>query len=386
MGRLRQMFHSALKFTVYKLLFPTAYHLGAVRKVRQKAVFVELHGPSNNFGLLQDAIIQKGGYAVQEICLDYQKDSFSFYWRCVQMLWEVSNASHIFLNDSCRALGAFRMRKSSTMVQTWHACGAFKKWGFSVAGKEYGEGCREMERYPYHRNYSLVTVSSQEVCWAYQEAFGAPSSVVRPLGVSRTDIYFRRSFCRDAKKAYEKEFPDAYGKKCILYAPTFRGTGGHAGSPGMVDYSYLQKGLGEGYFFIEKRHPFVKEALSVPKHLEGFVSESRGLTVEELLCVADICVTDYSSVVFEYALMGKPMLFFAYDLEEYYDNRGFYYDYKEFAPGPIVQDTKGLQAAIEEAGRNPQKFQEQVAAFRLTFMSACDGHATERILQKAQIL
>ena len=67
MGRLRQMFHSALKFAVYKLLFPTAYHLGAVRKVRQKAVFVELHGPSNNFGLLQDAIIQKGGYVVQEI-------------------------------------------------------------------------------------------------------------------------------------------------------------------------------------------------------------------------------------------------------------------------------------------------------------------------------
>ena len=103
------------------------------------------------------------------------------------------------------------------------------------------------------------------------------------------------------------------------------------------------------------------------------------MSIEELLFVADICISDYSSLVFEYSLFEKPMIFFAFDLDNYYDWRGFYYDYKEFVPGPIYTTTEEM---IDYIKHIDTKFDKQkVKQFRDKFMSACDGHATERIMK-----
>lgn len=374
-----------IKFLVYKVFFPGVYAAGALRKVRKgKTVFVELHGRalSDNFRLLKEEAEQKPGFQIREYYLDFQKDSLSYYRRCLGLLWEVSNARYIFLNDSCNVLGAFKMRKGSRMIQTWHACGAFKKWGFSAADQEYGESREELMKYPYHRNYTLVTVSSPEVIWAYQDAFQAPEAAVQALGVSRTDVYFRESFRRDAERKYFRQVPQGNGKKCILYVPTFRGTGGKADSPEILDYAFLKQKLGQDYIIIEKRHPFVKEPLKLEESLKDFAVGDCGLEIAELLCIADICVTDYSSVAFEYSLMERPMVFLAYDLEEYFDNRGFYYDYREFVPGPVVKNSEELVAAVRSIGEQPEEARERIARFRQKFMSSCDGHATERIWQE----
>ena len=84
------------------------------------------------------------------------------------------------------------MRKETQMVQVWHACGAFKKWGCSVADKTFGDSMKDLKQYSGHRNYTLVPVSGEEVCFAYEEAFGLEKDchIVRPLGVSRTDVLF----------------------------------------------------------------------------------------------------------------------------------------------------------------------------------------------------
>ena len=85
--------------------------------------------------------------------------------------------------------------------------------------------------------------------------------------------------------------------------------------------------------------------------------------------------------MFEYSLFERPMIFLAHDLDEYFDWRGFYYPYCEMAPGPIVSNTAEVIDCIKEL---PEKFEkERVADFRRKFMSACDGHATERILEAA---
>ena len=108
------------------------------------------------------------------------------------------------------------------------------------------------------------------------------------------------------------------------------------------------------------------------------MAELAQMEIEELLCTADICISDYSSLIFEYSLFEKPMIFFAYDLDEYFDYRGFYYDYDEMTPGPIVKDSHELIRTIKEidAAFDPA----EVAAFKEKFMSACDGKATERII------
>lgn len=374
-----------IKYVLYKILFPLVYYLGALRNVcSKKVVFVELHGSSlsNGFKLLKESIEQREKFKVEECYIRYQRDSISYYKRCFGLLWKISNAAYIFLNDSSNVLGAFRMRRESKMIQIWHGCGAFKKWGFSVADKGYGQDYNEMKKYPYHRNYSLVPVSAPEVVWAYQEAFQIPEKLIRPIGVSRTDIYYRENFRQQAVEKYYRNVCKGREKRCILYAPTFRGERSCAESPEVLDYSYLKEKLGDSYIIIEKRHPFVQKELEVAENLKDFVQGDCGMTIEELLCVADICVTDYSSIIFEYAIFEKPMIFLAYDLEQYFDKRGFYYDYKEFVPGPIVHNTKELEMAVRRIENNPQESKKAAEMFRQKFMSACDGNATERILQE----
>lgn len=130
---------------------------------------------------------------------------------------------------------------------------------------------------------------------------------------------------------------------------------------------------------VMKHHPFVRHPPAVPDSCADFAKDvTKELTIEQLLCVSDICISDYSSLVFEYSLFERPMLFFAYDLEEYFDWRGFYYDYEELAPGPVVYTNEEI---IDWISHLEERFdRDRVRKFRERFMSACDGHATERIL------
>ena len=107
------------------------------------------------------------------------------------------------------------------------------------------------------------------------------------------------------------------------------------------------------------------------------------MNIEDLICVSDVCISDYSSLIFEYALFERPMLFFAYDLDNYFDWRGFYYPYDELAPGPIVTTNKEIVAYIQslKGGFDPTR----VRQFKEKFMGACDGHATEKILKLLEI-
>jgi CDP-ribitol ribitolphosphotransferase len=126
-----------------------------------------------------------------------------------------------------------------------------------------------------------------------------------------------------------------------------------------------------------KNHPFVKERLTIPEQCGNFCMEiTDQMSIEDLLMVADVCVTDYSSIIFEYSLLQRPMLFFAYDLEDYYDERGFYYPYEEFVPGPIVRSTEELIQKVCEL--DTMDF-GRLKDFLARYMSGCDGHSTERI-------
>ena len=104
---------------------------------------------------------------------------------------------------------------------------------------------------------------------------------------------------------------------------------------------------------------------------------SKTCSIEDALCGADMVISDYSSLIFEYSLFERPMIFYAYDLEEYDAVRSFYYPYEEFVPGDIVKDTEGIIAAVKKAEEDAGA--GRIKAFREKFMSACDGNSTERI-------
>lgn len=373
------------KWIVFKIVYPIYYYFGTFRKIqKKKVIFVENHQEklSDNFTLLYEQLEQNG----YELHVHYLRVSSSNWGRIIlrtlKLIMDMSTAACVFISESNSMFGAFTLRKGTKLVQLWHACGAFKKWGYSVADKTFGDNRKELDTYSPHRNYNLVPVSGQEVCWAYEEAFGLAknTAIVKPLGVSRTDRYFKENARQSAIQSIEESGIRLNGRKIILYAPTFRGDIRSAKAPVLPDLSLFYERFRNDYVLLIKQHPFIKDKIEVPAEYVDFAMEiSDKVLTEELILASDILITDYSSIIFEYALMQRPILFFAYDLEDYYDERGFYYPYENFVPGPVLRSTEEIIHQIEHI----KQFDiEKLKGFRQQYMSGCDGCSTKRILEQ----
>ena len=394
------------KDTLFKLAFHDFYARCARNPVDEnKVLFVEyrLDHPSDNFRPIMHALKKNR----PELKLHFHAlergtvSEVEFIRRCRTMLKDMATAKVVFLCDANEIVSCVDKRPQTKVVQLWHACGAFKKFGLSTVGNKYGPDGEGMRAHPYYRNVDLVPVSSEEVIPCYQEAMGIKKAgVVRPIGVSRTDVFFDEEFKIRSAHRLHRHFPQTEGKKLILYAPTFRGKPSAAKAPDGLDVSALQRALSspdpdlpektiaEQVVLLIKHHPFVSHRPLLPPQLADTfaIDVTEDMEIEELLAVSDLCITDYSSLVFEYSLMNRPMLFFAYDLENYNDWRGFYYPYEEMTPGNVVYTTKELAEQIKEVmaadHRGQTPWAEQVALFRERFMSACDGRATQRVLKE----
>ena len=306
-----------------------------------------------------------------------------YYKHCLALCRDLASAHAVFLADACDVVSCLPMRPETKVVQLWHACGAFKKWGMSTAGLLFGNTKRQIERHPFYKNLSLVTVSSPEVAWAYREAMDLESQpeVVKATGVSRTDRFFDDTFLEDARAEVISAVPAITGKKVLLYAPTFRGHVGEAAGPDFIDFDMMREMLADEWVLLVKHHPFVKNPPAIPENCKEFAFLVPDVPTDRLMATADAMVTDYSSVVFEYSLLERPIAFLAPDVDSYCDWRGFYYPYHEMTPGPVLNTTQELISWVQSLsdGFDPTT----VRAFREKFMSACDGHATERIVQSA---
>ena len=176
----------------------------------------------------------------------------------------------------------------------------------------------------------------------------------------------------------------ADGKKVILYAPTWRDNQ-HTSGQGYtykteVDFDKLRKELGEEYIILFRAHYLVANSFDFDRY-RGFVEDVSSYSdINDLYIAADILITDYSSVFFDFANLRKPEIFYMYDLEEYANElRGFYISLDEL-PGPIVRDEDALIAAVRAAeGWQPD---EKYEAFLKRFNPKDDGNASARTLAR----
>ena len=171
----------------------------------------------------------------------------------------------------------------------------------------------------------------------------------------------------------------------VLYTPTWRDDLVFEGSTGRdfefpVDLDEFGARLGEDHVLLLRLHNMVMSRLEIA---EG--SAVRDVCshpdIRDLYLAADLMVTDYSSTMFDFAITGRPLLFFTYDLDRYRDQlRGFYFDLAEVAPGPLVATSSELVSAIADVEAVRTRYAERYAAFQETFCHLEDGHATERVL------
>lgn len=288
-----------------------------------------------------------------------------------------STSRVVVVDDFFRFLNTFKRQKDTRIIQLWHACGAFKTFGYTRLGKPGGPHQYDKN----HRMYDYAVVSSSEIARHYAEGFGISDSCILPSGVPRTDIFFDEGYSKDIKEKLYQKYPVLKDKKVLLFAPTFRGNGQITAvyDISKIDINELKRNLGDEWAVIIKLHPFCRERFEIADDVKDSVIDlSNEDELNDLLFITDLLVTDYSSCIFEASLLNIPMVFYVFDLEEYIRDRDFYYEFEGFAPGKIVKTEDELFTCIKEKDFE----QDKIKGFKNKFFDNTDGKSSKRVADK----
>lgn len=174
-------------------------------------------------------------------------------------------------------------------------------------------------------------------------------------------------------------------KKIILYAPTWRDDDfkkvGRYNFNLPFDLKKMVNELGNDYIIVLRLHYLVAEQIDLSKYPNFIIDYSYHEDIRDLYLIADLLITDYSSVFFDYANLKRPMIFYVHDIENYRDNlRGFYFDFEKNAPGPLVKTTDNLIQAIKETEKSHYNLEAYQKNFN-DFTKLEDGNATKRVVE-----
>lgn len=276
----------------------------------------------------------------------------------------------IVTDDYDRYLRHFQLRQSQRVVQLWHACGAFKKFG------QRGTNMSIAADHAYHAQYNMVSVSSDKIRGIYADAFDIDIHKVKALGTPRTDVFYDEKQLELTREKVYQAYPEFRNRYIIIYAPTFRDIGDDRTQfrPDL-DFDRLSRELLPEQMFLVCPHPIMKNKI-VEKEYDN-IKVVRDFSTNDMMLISDMLITDYSSVIFEYALLRKPIAFYCYDLLNY--NRGFYLNYPDDLPGDVYENQTELTAYLRSD--NKDELTEKYDKFIENYMSACDGHSCERIAE-----
>lgn len=416
----------AAKMLSQNVYLPAVYDAHRLFKVeRNLVIFADAHhdGRPEAMELLYRRLRKDQRIHVRQMYLDFGKASARQILEfSTKFMKRYAKASVVVICDNFLPVASCRKKDKTLVIQLWHGCGCYKKFGYD-SKDDIPQG--------YHgdvfRNMDLVTVSAPAAALPFSSAMRKEPEQVRALGVSRTDLYYSKKWQERCQERFYDAYPQAKGKKIVLWAPTFRG---NAGVPELLDLDVekLQKQLGDDYMVLTRVHPHMKEAQKALAH-------NCEIPTEQLYPVVDVLIADYSSLIYEYLLMAEiradgaakvknaaasgqesgrvpenvrqedsgSVVLYVPDLEEYERKRGFYMDIHEI-PGQIVKTPEELAKAIRQAAgeaepvkaaaddavqaaekgpqsRDPEKERIRRKTFLETYLSACDGKATRRICQ-----
>ncbi len=302
----------------------------------------------------------------------------------IRLAYNLSIAKYILLEDLSKSTAYIKIRKGQELIQLWHGAGAYKKFGFSRVNSDL-----EMKKiHQGYKKYTKAITSGEEIRQCYAEAFNIDINKVQATGFPRTDIFFDKDYIENKRKIMTEKYPFIKNKKVIVFAPTYRGEAFTAGSHSAtydfsrLDLDKIYENLKDEYVFIFKWHPALYnnmllgkiEGYDLSKYNNFYYDLSPERDINDLLLVTDILITDYSSVIFDYLFTNKPIIYFAYDIDEYANGRGLYFPFKEYVYGKIALDDDELISAIKAEDMQETKRKK----FTKKFLNACDGHSTQK--------
>ncbi|WP_226036340.1 CDP-glycerol glycerophosphotransferase family protein [Aquibacillus saliphilus] len=304
--------------------------------------------------------------------LDFETGNLNHFF---QSIYHLATSKVVFTDNYFGFLSVTDFKSNVVCVQLWHAAGAIKKFGLMDPSIQLrSERAKQRFKDVYER-FDYVVVGSEKMSTIFRQSFGLTNENILRTGIPRTDFFFDTDKVNRSKSAVYSSLPAIKGKKVIMYAPTFRD--GELNSPNIfLEVEQMYQELSDDYVLLLRLHPAVKFRLE--NKYPDFVYDVSGYqNINQLLLVTDLLITDYSSIPFEYSLLGKPMIFFTYDLDSYTTSRGFWEDYQSNLPGPVAKTTGEV---IKEIKKN-QFDMDKVSAYATQWNQYSRGNASENIIK-----
>ncbi len=351
----------------FYVIYSVFFHLFRVFGVKENRVtLLSPHNANFKDSLLyvRNEFSLRGDFRFYEISGNDLKSAGGIIKFFLVKSYYLATSKYIFLNDTFMPMSKLRFSKKAVIVQLWHGQGILKKF---IMDTKLDETVRKNAKKCADK-YTYIVASSKNIIPVWSGAFGADENKFLPFGQPATDCFYGEM----KTKLFEK-YPEIKGKKLILYAPTFRDNAEEDKEIfNNFNIDFIKNRLGDEYALLVRLHPQIHT--SVPG--EGCIDVTGYDDVNELIKECHILITDYSSICMEFSMLCKPMLFFAYDLEKYKDERDLYFDYEEYVPGKVVKTVEELTSAI----MNEDFDKEKNESFRKFNFDYLDVKSTKRLV------
>ena len=296
----------------------------------------------------------------------------------------LARSRYLVSNDDMQA--PFRKRNGQIYLQTWHGT-PLKRIGFDISNPQFISGTAYFDHLARDvAQWDLLLSPNPFSTPIMRRAFSYDGEICE-YGYPGNDLLSRADTPEVAARVRERlGLPE--GKRVVLYAPTWRDNQVYANGRRYrfdmrLDLERAWRELGQDHVFLIRGHHHMADDVPAGMRAGFAINVTAYPDIAELFLVSDVLVTDYSSAMFDYAVTGRPMLFFTYDLAEYRDSlRGFYFDFEAEAPGPLLASSDAVIQAVKDIDSIAVSYRDAYQRFATRFSSLDDGKAGARICDR----
>lgn len=270
-----------------------------------------------------------------------------------------------------------KLSGKTRLIQLWHAGVGFKSVGYSRFGMK--GSCHPFAS--SHRRYDYAIVGGEALREVYSEVFGIDERKCLPFGLLRNDGYTDEKRINAFRESFYREYPGLRNKEIILFAPTFRGDGMRTAYYPfeIIDQKKIYELCGDDKVFVVKMHPFVSEKVRIEEaYASRILDFSFFNDINSLFYVTDVLITDYSSNIYEFAMLEKPVISFAFDKEAYEMQRSLHRTLEDNAPGKVCYSFEELLTALEERDYETDKLYK----FIKENINTSEKYASDRVIDE----
>ena len=359
---------------LFKLHLRIIYFFLKLFKTNDKKILLlsrQSDSPSLDFKLIQENINKRyKDYKVVCLCRKLTRKNFiGYYFHIYKQMYYLATSKVCLIDTYIIPVSILKHKKSLTIIQLCHGVGNMKKFGYQTLDKESGKNKKISELMNMHSGYDYLISTSKLTNEFYKEAFNVTDDKLVILGSPKIDYILNID---SKKEKVLKKYPHIKDKPVILYVSTFR----------TYEDDYLKKFVEaaptDKYNIIVHIHP-----VSYKHHpnIDEYVPEDRfyrckDIPTVDLLSVADITITDYSSFIFECAIANKPTYLFVSDYDKYVEKNGLNVDIFKELPGIAYKEAKEMFKAIEKGNYNGNALKQ----FKDKQIETCDGKCTKNIV------